>query len=61
MYEAAGLMVEEDYQAAMGKIEEAEANLSKAHEIQFLKLMSVQAREMKYPAACCCFMPWIYS
>lgn len=51
MYEAAGLMVEEDYQAAMGKIEEAEANLSKAHEIQFLKLMSVQARGDEIPCS----------
>ena len=40
-----------DYQAAMGKIEEAEANLSKAHEIQFLKLMSVQARGDEIPCS----------
>ena len=51
VYEAVGLMVEDDYQAAMKKIEEAEDNLAKAHEIQFLKLMSMQARGDEIPCS----------
>ena len=51
VYEAVGLMVEDDCQAAMKKIEEAEDNLAKAHEIQFLKLMSMQARGDEIPCS----------
>lgn len=49
VYEAVELMVEEQYEEALGKIREAEDNLSKAHEIQFLKLMSVQAGGEEIP------------
>lgn len=49
VYEAVDLMVADEYQAALKKIEEGEAHLSKAHEIQFLKLMSAQARGEEIP------------
>ena len=49
VYEAVELMVADEYQAALKKIEEAEDHLSKAHEIQFLKLMSVQAGGEEIP------------
>ena len=48
VYEAGELMVADEYQAALKKIEEAD-HLSKAHEIQFLKLMSVQAGGEEIP------------
>ena len=47
VYEAVELMVADEYQAALKKIEEAEDHLSKAHEI--LKLMSVQAGGEEIP------------
>lgn len=49
VYEAVELMVADEYHSALKKIEEAEDNLSKAHEIQFLKLMSAQARGEEIP------------
>ena len=49
IYEAVGLLVDEEYQAAFDKIVQAEDELAKAHEIQFSKLMSVQARGETIP------------
>lgn len=43
VYEAVTLLVADEYGEALKKIEAAEKHLSDAHEIQFLKLMSIQA------------------
>jgi Phosphotransferase system cellobiose-specific component IIA len=50
VYEAVDLLVEEEYQAALEVVIRAEDELLKAHEIQFMRLMSRQADDEELPA-----------
>jgi len=49
IYEAASLFYKKDTYGCIKKIKEAEINLNRAHEIQFIKLMGPQAEGKEVP------------
>lgn len=49
VYEAVAFMIDEDYEKALDRLAKAEDELSKAHSIQFQKLMAEQAKGIEIP------------